>query len=139
MNDCKNRPSDRRTKSRFAVEREMRYKLVDGPLVIASGSGKTLDLSSGGASFTTEQYLRPGATIEISVSWPALLNGNCPLRLVAYGRVLRSTRVSAACTISKFEFRTQGKPSPAEAPPSSLAHTTAVWPHAGRQLASAWE
>jgi hypothetical protein len=101
--------ADRRNKSRFAVRREMRYKLVDGGKVIGSGSGCTLDISSKGAAFTTEERLKPGTAIEISVSWPTLLDGNCAIRLVAYGHVVRSTTGTAACNISKFEFRTQAQ------------------------------
>jgi hypothetical protein len=101
--------SDRRSKSRFALRREMRYKLMDGSKVIGTGTGSTLDISSGGAAFTTAECLNPGTAIEISVSWPALLNGMCAIRLVGCGQVIRSTAGTAACSISKFEFRTQAK------------------------------
>ncbi|MGO9258995.1 MAG: PilZ domain-containing protein [Bryobacteraceae bacterium] len=109
MDHNDNSSADRRNKSRFALRREMRYKLVDGGKVIGSGSGFTLDISSGGAAFTTKEQLKPGTAIEISVSWPALVNGNCAIRLVACGQVVRSTTGTAACNISKFEFRTQAR------------------------------
>jgi hypothetical protein len=49
------------------------------------------------------------ALIEFSVSWPVSLDDTCPLRLVARGRVVRSDGASAACTIDKFEFKTQSR------------------------------
>lgn len=109
MDHNDNHFSDRRSKNRFALRREMRYKLMDGNKVISTGTGSTLDISSGGAAFTTAECLSPGAAIEISVSWPALLNGMCAIRLVGYGQVIRSTAGTAACSITKFEFRTQAK------------------------------
>lgn len=99
--------SDRRERNRFKLRRAMRYTLLEGSKIIGSGSGCTLDISSKGAAFTTPERLRPGTAIEISVSWPALLDGNCPIRLVAGGYVVRSTPRTAACRICKFQFRTQ--------------------------------
>jgi hypothetical protein len=100
---------DRRTKKRFELCREIRYQLWNGRHNIGSGSGWTLDLSSKGVAFTTDGYIQPGASIEISVSWPVLLNGDCAMRLVACGYVVRSALGMAACRISQFEFRTQPK------------------------------
>lgn len=100
---------DRREKHRFAFEREVSYKLWFGKKEIGSGCGCTLDLSSHGVSFTTEGYIEPGTSVQISISWPILLEGHCPLRLVAHGFVVRSTKSMAACRLSRFDFRTQAK------------------------------
>lgn len=102
-------PMDRREKSRFDIRRNMRYKLRHGAKEIGSGCGCTLDMSSNGAAFTTEGYIEPGTAIEMSISWPVLLEGRSALRLVAHGVVVRSTILTAACRISRFEFRMQGK------------------------------
>ena len=101
--------SDRRTRERFPLRRAVRYTLMNGSEVIGRGAGCTLNLSSKGAAFTTTERLRTGASIEISVSWPAALDGRCPLRLVAYGYVVRSTPRTAACRILKFQFRAQAQ------------------------------
>src|SRR5215472_11180192 len=79
--------SDRRENSRFPLCEEVRYKLVHGKSIIA-GEGKTLNIGSGGVLFTTEQRLPVGCSIEISVNWPARLDGTCPLKFVASGRVV---------------------------------------------------
>ena len=101
--------NERRRKYRFPIERELRYKMADHGVVVATGAGKTLDMGSGGVAFTAEQQLTPGAFVELSVSWPALLADNCPMRLIVFGRILRCTGLKAVCTIDKYEFRTQAR------------------------------
>ncbi len=73
-----------------------------------TGSGKTLNFGSGGLLFTTEDRLPVGRTVELSVNWPALLGGKCPLQFVATGRVVRSESNRAAVKIERYEFRTRG-------------------------------
>jgi len=107
--DSSSKVDDRRAKRRFAIHRELRYKLLDGATIVAYGTGETLDMASGGVSFTTGQQLTLGAFIELSINWPALLEGTTPMRLVVYGRVLRNEYGSAVCTVDKYEFRTRAK------------------------------
>jgi hypothetical protein len=71
------------------------------------GFGRTLDMSSGGILFTTESVLPHGRMVELSVNWPVLLDGACPLKFVAVGRVLRSDGFSAVVRIEKYEFKTR--------------------------------
>ena len=101
--------NDRRRKMRFPIERDLRYKIAENGVVIASGIGKTLNIGSGGVSFQAEQQLTPGAFVELSVSWPALLGDDTPMRLIVFGRILRCTGLKTACTIDKYEFRTQAR------------------------------
>jgi hypothetical protein len=100
---------DRRVKSRFPIHREFRYKVLEDGAMVASGSGETLDMSSGGVSVTVDQPLTIGAFIELSISWPVLLDARCPMRLITFGRVVRCAGGRAACTIDKYEFRTQAR------------------------------
>ena len=104
-----NTEKEKRKKNRFPIERELRYKMAERGVVIATGSGKTLNMGSGGIAFTAEQQLTPGAFVELSVSWPAVLADNCPMRLIIFGRILRCTGFKAVCTIDKHEFRTQSR------------------------------
>jgi hypothetical protein len=46
--------------------------------------------------------------VELNVSWPAQLNDNLPLKLVAMGRLVRSDEAQAAIAIEKYEFKTRG-------------------------------
>jgi len=77
-------------------------------LVTGTGTGSSLDLSSGGISFSSTEPLRVGSYLELSVSWPVLLNQSCPLKLVASGRVVRSDYNCTAIRLDRYEFRTQG-------------------------------
>ncbi len=99
---------ERRSSGRFPIERDARYKIVEGKAVIL-GTGKTVDISSSGIRFTTESPLQTGRRLELSVSWPAQLNNGCPLKLVALGRVVRCDNKTASLAIEKYEFRTQGR------------------------------
>jgi hypothetical protein len=99
---------DRRSSDRFPIERDVKYKMLDGKTVLRTGAGKTVDMSSGGVLFTTEEPLSAGNRLELSVNWPAQLDNSCPLKLVALGRVVRTEQGKAAIVIEKYEFRTQG-------------------------------
>jgi hypothetical protein len=66
-------------------------------------------MGSGGVAFSTEHALKPGAFVELSISWPVLLDDSCPMRLIVFGRVLRSQNHNAVCTIDKYEFRTAAR------------------------------
>jgi hypothetical protein len=105
MKQDQNAATERRANSRFAIQSELRY-LLNNETLIASGNGHTLNLSSRGVLFTTEQRLTVGSTVELSIGWPAKLDEICPLHLVILGRVVRSDARTAACTIEEFEFRT---------------------------------
>jgi hypothetical protein len=101
--------NDRRAKFRFDLQREIRYKLVEDGALKASGTGNTLNMCSGGIAFSTGQALQPRAFAELSISWPVLLSDTCPMRLIVFGRILRSADGKAVCSIDKYEFRTQAR------------------------------
>jgi hypothetical protein len=102
---------DRRVKSRFPIQRDLRYRLMQDGRTIESGSGKTVDMGSGGVAFTLDRTLAAGIFIELSISWPVELDNGTPMRLVVLGRVLRCQEGLAACTVDKYEFRTQARSS----------------------------
>lgn len=101
-------PTDRRETSRFPVREDVKYTVVHSRTLKTTGSGKTVNFGSGGLLFTTEERLPLGRTVELSVAWPALLGGKCPLQFVATGRVVRSEGHRAAVKIERYEFRTRG-------------------------------
>ena len=98
---------DRRETSRFPVREDVRYRVLQSKSGQVSGAGKSVDMSSGGILFTTSERLQPGRLIEISVNWPARLDGTCALQLVATGRVVRSDNETAAVRIERYEFKTR--------------------------------
>jgi hypothetical protein len=102
-------PDERRGKFRFPMQRELRYKVYRDGAVVQSGNGETINIGSGGVWFAMDSDASVGSFIQLSVSWPVLLDQSCPMRLVIFGRVLRGAAGVCACTIDKYEFRTQGR------------------------------
>lgn len=100
------RTQERRLKARFPLRRELRYKVLEDDRIVAAGEGASLDVSSSGIAFGLDQPLSPGAFVELSISWPVLLDETCPMRLIVFGRVVRNEGTKTACTIEKYEFRT---------------------------------
>lgn len=98
--------TDRRHSDRFPIEREVRYRVLNKRGGDESGDGKTINISSAGILFTTEQMVLPGRRLEVSINWPAQLNNKCALKLVARGRVVRFEDGRAAMEIQQYEFRT---------------------------------
>jgi hypothetical protein len=100
--------SDRRAADRFPIEREVRYRILNKRSSPEEGTGKTINISSTGVLFTTDQILIPGKRLELSISWPLQLDNKCNLKLVARGRVARLEQGRAAIEIQQYEFRTLG-------------------------------
>jgi len=99
--------AERRGNDRFPIQSELRYKLLEGKGDPDSGMGRTLNMSSSGVLFTSEKELPVGRRVELSVDWPAQLNENCGLKLVALGKIVRSSQEAAAIRIDKYDFRTR--------------------------------
>ncbi len=92
----------------MAIERDVRYKVLGGKKTVKQmGTGKTVNMSSGGVLFTTESPLPEGERVELAVSWPAQLNDQLPLKLVAMGRLVRAEDSQAAISIERYEFKTR--------------------------------
>jgi hypothetical protein len=99
---------ERRSKRRFQIDQEVRYKMLYGQRIAETGVGRTRNISSGGVWFSTESMLTSGMPVELSMNWPVLLNDSCPMKLMIYGCVIRSNEKGAAVAIERYEFRTQG-------------------------------
>src|SRR5277367_2053272 len=100
------KPSDRRASDRMAIEREVQIRFLNRKDGDKSADGKTVNISSSGILFTTDQMLLPGRRLEMSINWPAQLDNKCALKLVARGRVVRFEDGCAAFEIMQHEFRT---------------------------------
>ncbi len=106
---------ERRGTSRFPLKEDVRYRVVQSKHQQVTGSGTTLNIGSGGILFTTEDKLPLGRTVELSVNWPARLDGTCPLQFVATGRVVRAEVDRAAVRIERYEFKTRAARAAAQA------------------------
>jgi hypothetical protein len=103
------REIERRSKMRFPIHRDLRYKILEDDVVLESGRGETVDVASGGVAFQIEHSLKVGAFVELSISWPVLLDDSCAMRLIVFGRIVRAWGERSACCVDKYEFRTQAR------------------------------
>src|ERR1039457_7220782 len=101
---------ERRSKTRFPIHRDLRYKLLEDDVVIESGMGETIDMASGGMAFQIERPLKVGAFVELSISWPVMLVDSCPMRLIVSGRVVRAGGKRSVCRVEKYESRPRARP-----------------------------
>ncbi|MBV9501563.1 MAG: PilZ domain-containing protein [Acidobacteriaceae bacterium] len=56
------------------------------------GAGKTINVSSSGALFTSEHELANGTRLQVFMHWPVKLNEKRGLNLVGTGRVVRHAK-----------------------------------------------
>jgi c-di-GMP-binding flagellar brake protein YcgR len=100
---------DRRADKRYEIHLDLRWKLVRRRRVLETGSGHTVDLSSGGILFEAGRQLPVGFHLEISISWPIMLHSVSPLQLVVKAKIVRSEDGRTAVRILQHEFRTAGQ------------------------------
>ena len=111
----------RRSHRRYPINVELEYKLLDGSRVVKTGSGLTVNLSSGGILFACEDALPLGATARLTLTWPVRLNERAGLNLCVTGKIVRSSGNYAALAIKNHEFRTRPFPFAAHAPKTFAA------------------
>src|SRR5580658_64527 len=99
--------ADRRTNARFPCRLAVSYQALEHPFLSGVATSETLNISSKGLLFATEEALQPGQLLQVSVDWPARLENQVPLKLVAEGRIVRNLNGLAAMRIDKYEFRTR--------------------------------
>ena len=76
------------------------------------GAGHTRNISTSGVLFETNQPLRVGELVRLSVEWPALLEGVHQMILIVQGRVVRSESRGWALRMTKTEFGIRGRQRP---------------------------
>ena len=99
---------DQRSNGRYPIALELQYKLLNKGRVQSLGSGKTLNISSGGVLFEADHLLPASGPIELALNWPFLLEGVCGLKLVMRGRIVRCNARAIAVKAEFHEFRTAG-------------------------------
>jgi hypothetical protein len=118
---------DRRQDRRYALRLDCKWKLIRRRRVLDSGTGNTIDLSSGGLLFDAGRHLPEGLNVELSVTWPVLLHNVAPLQLVVSGRIVRSRGRLIAIRTTQHEFRTVGVTSESRpGPPSPTTPPTVL-------------
>ncbi len=99
---------EQRSHQRYPITFELDYRLLHRGRVERQGSGRTINIGSGGVLVETDDNLPIGRSIELMINWPFLLEGVCPLKLVMRGRIVRSDGQGIAVKIRHHEFRTAG-------------------------------
>lgn len=101
---------DRRLRRRYDLDLQLQYRVLRRNQFGPAGTGKTINLSGDGIALDIGEVLLPGSPIELTISWPVLLNSACALNLVVTGRVARSDAALTAVCMDRYEFRTQSTP-----------------------------
>jgi len=96
---------ERRAAERYAIERDVRWKLQGRRTREAPAVGRTINISSAGVLFTTESPVASGKLIEIAISWPVPSDGGDQLQLIAKGKLVRCLDGAAAVEFKQREFR----------------------------------
>ena len=99
--------TERRLRRRYDVDLIVRFKATKKGVVISTGTGRAVNMSSKAIAFITHQTFDQGTKMELSVGWPTLLDGQTPIKVVVKGKVVRSDGQLAAVEINQYEFRTQ--------------------------------
>jgi hypothetical protein len=101
---------DQRLRGRYPIALDVQYKLLNGDHVYRVGCGKTLNISSGGVLFETDQQLPSSGVVELAIKWPFVLREVCSLKLVMRGRIVRNDASAKATAVraEHHEFRTAG-------------------------------
>ncbi|HEV2688968.1 MAG TPA: PilZ domain-containing protein [Bryobacteraceae bacterium] len=107
MNVASANPVERRGAERYAIQRNVRWKLRSKRSREAPASGRTVNISSSGVLFTTSACTVPGSAVEIAVSWPVPMDGDGELQLIARGRLTRCADGLAAVHFQQREFRSR--------------------------------
>jgi PilZ domain len=103
-----NHRADQRLHQRYPITLKVEYKLLKKGRVERVGSGRTMNMSSGGIFFESDDPLPLRGRVELAMEWPFLLEGVCALKLVMRGRIVRSETNGIAVQIQQHEFRTAG-------------------------------
>lgn len=101
---------NRRRNKRYQLRLPVQYRLALKGEAPRSGSGMTLDMSTGGISFRSRRPLPEGAHIEIVVNWPAKHGELYPIDLQITGFVVRSDAGRTAVRMTSRRFKIASVP-----------------------------
>jgi PilZ domain len=99
---------ERRVKSRYPVELNVRYQILGADSTVA-GVGQTVNMSSRGMLLAGAWNVPEGTRMKLFVEWPSLLNGTTPLQLITVGTVVRATPAGISVVFESYQFRTMSR------------------------------
>ena len=98
---------ERRACRRYALTLDLRYRITKGKRTLATGSGTTCDMSTRGIAFTGGVLPFGGTSVELLIDWPITLDSS-PLKLAAFGKIIRADDTRIAILLTRHEFRLSG-------------------------------
>jgi hypothetical protein len=117
---------ERRIKLRYRLDLTVRYRCRAAGTVVL-GEGLAVNISSGGVLVASQHQMDAGVLVELSIEWPALLDGRTPLQLMAFGRVLRRGDSHFVASVERHEFRTMKSSIQSQAPGRSGRRFDLIW------------
>ena len=103
----KDTSAERRANTRFPLTLEVRFAVSERRALVETGSGRAIDLSSSGLSFTADRPLLTGQKLKASIDWPAQLDGGVRIQLIISGVVVRTNGTTTALKIHRYQFTTR--------------------------------
>jgi len=94
---------EQRLHRRYPIKLDVQYELLSGCPVTCFGSGRTLNISSGGVFFETKGDLPIRGLIKLIMDWP--LEGTANLKLIVQGRIVRRDATGTAVKMTRHKFR----------------------------------
>ena len=97
---------DRRSHCRYPLSTDLKYSLTSSGGCVQVGSGRTINLSSGGVIFEADVALPLNVSIELSIPWPARNRPQIQLELHVTGETVRVEDRQVAVKFDHSIFRT---------------------------------
>lgn len=99
--------TERRAARRYPLVADVEYRITDGWGQVKTGRGTTIDISRFCVFFSPENPVPAGINIELSIPWPAWLNGTVALSLLVIGKTVHVRGECVAVRIGRYHFRTR--------------------------------
>jgi hypothetical protein len=97
--------AEQRAHPRYAITLDLEYKLLSRGREVQYGSGRMLNISTGGILFEMNDALPSSRSIELMIGWPFLFDGVCPIKLAIQGHVVRNDGNRIAVSIQRHKFQ----------------------------------
>ena len=97
--------TDRRRHLRFPISIPVEYSATK-----SERRAFTRDLSERGVFLETTEPLPVGREVRLSLDWPGMVNASHSLRLIASGKVIRTTTSGMAILITQYEYKLRPRP-----------------------------
>jgi hypothetical protein len=98
---------ERRADRRYPLTAELDYRMAGDRGQLKTGHGQTIDISRHCVCFSTVEPVPAGMLIELSIAWPARLDGTVALSLLITGTTTRVEGDCVAVRIRRYGFRTR--------------------------------